>query len=72
MIGGCKMSELVFCGKCKYKRLVEAAMGCFGYLCKKNPRTIITSFHSYEQEEQCEVKNANNDCPDFEKKGSLL
>ena len=64
------MSELVFCEKCKYKKFVEAAMGCFGYLCKKNPKPVITYLSSCPRKGQCEVKNYNNDCPDFEKKWS--
>jgi len=66
------MSELVFCGKCKHKKYLEAAMGCFGYVCKKNPKPVITYIHSYKQKEQCEVKNKNNDCSDFEKKRRLF
>jgi len=47
-------------------------MGCFGYVCKKNPKPVITYIHSYKQKEQCEVKNKNNDCSDFEKKRRLF
>ena len=58
----------VFCGKCKHRRFVECAMGCTGNHCKSNPIPKYDSIHRWKQEEDCSVKNRNNDCREYESK----
>ena len=62
----------VFCGKCKHRRFVECAMGCTGNHCKSNPISKYDSIHRWKQEEDCSVKNRNNDCKEYELKKQIL
>ncbi|KKM06638.1 hypothetical protein LCGC14_1741960 [marine sediment metagenome] len=66
------MDKKVFCGKCKHRKFVECAMGCCGNHCKSNPIPKHDSIHTWLQKEDCEVKNRNNDCKEYELKKRLL
>jgi len=56
---------MVFCSDCKHMKTVECCMGCVGYHCKSKPISKHDSIHSWKQQEDCGVKNRNNDCGEF-------
>lgn len=59
---------MIFCNQCSYMRTVGGGMGCVGHHCKANPISRHDFAHRWKQEEDCEVKNRNNDCIDFKHK----
>lgn len=56
---------MIFCGGCRNKKKVECAMGCVGWHCKSKPIPKYDAIHSWKYQEDCEVKNRNNDCDEF-------
>jgi len=58
--------EKVFCGRCIHRKRI----GCTGEHCKSNPTPRFNAIHSWMQPADCEVKNKNNDCEEFEPKRS--
>ncbi len=55
----------VFCGPCRFRKFIECAMGCCGNHCKSNPIPQHDAIHAWKRNEDCEVKNRNNDCAEF-------
>ena len=64
------MEQKVFCGSCKHKKFVDCGAYTF-YECKSNPREKYGFYAKYIVGSDCEIKNKNNDCKEFEKKMSL-
>ena len=64
------MKDKVFCSSCKHKKFHELDQYSW-YECKSNPREEYTFDTKYIVGSNCEIKNKNNDCKEFEKKMSL-
>lgn len=54
-----------FCKDCKNVKFIECEMGRGGYHCKSQPIQKHDAVHSWEQFEDCTIKNRNNDCQEF-------
>ena len=62
---------MIFCNECNYMRTAKCAIGCFGTHCKANPIPQHDFAHCWKQEEDCKVKNRNNNCLDFKYKRGI-
>jgi len=56
---------MIFCKDCKHRKFIDLG-GCTGNHCKSNPIPQHDPIHSWKQNEDCTIKNRNNDCAEFE------
>ena len=57
----------VYCHHCKHIDRLSAryTLGVAHY-CKSRPKLVVTPIRPYMRQAECEVKNGNNCCPEYE------
>lgn len=61
--------EKIYCKTCKHIKKKDVGFSDW-YVCKKNPKPFESFYDCSVLNENCEEKNAQNDCTDYEAKRS--